>query len=66
MKVVLDDLRISFAKILGVNLFGKKLAFTYLDKELDSSKSLLDQENSTAILQLNPLVITIRFIEIGA
>lgn len=65
-KLVLDDLKITLTKILGISLFAKKLVFCIRDRTIDSSRSLDDQGEDFLNCGPGQLQITIKIEELGA
>mmetsp|Transcript_50028 Transcript_50028/g.57588 ORF Transcript_50028/g.57588 Transcript_50028/m.57588 type:complete len:90 (+) Transcript_50028:29-298(+) len=65
-RAILDDMKVSFGKILGINLFAKKLVYYLGDSltPLDSSKPLLE---AISTLQQNAQIqLLVKITEIGA
>lgn len=68
-RAILDDMKVSFGKILGINLFAKKLVYYLGDSStpLDSSKPLLEAIGSLPQTQQNSQIqLLVRISEIGA
>ena len=63
-RALLADMKLTFGRFLGVNLFAKKLVYYFKDKAIDSSKPLIEAlENERVQPQIQ---ITVKTEELGA
>jgi len=62
---ILEDLRVSFTKILDRTFYGQRIVFHYKSRMLDPKKSLEDQDPAIELTE-KPIEIKVKLESMGA